>query len=592
MDMPDSLGRYRLERELGHGTMGVVYEGWDDDLNRRVAIKIIRTSELLDPELASEYSRRFIQEAKNAGQLMHPNIVTVFDFGNEAGMNFLVMELIRGKELKTYLDAGHVFSIPEAVAIACQLLEALDYVHSKHIFHRDIKPANVMLEAATQRVRLTDFGVARFSAGDGQDGTGAGTVVGTPGYMSPEQINGMSAGAGVDLFAAGVLLYQCLTLHRPFAGKNAMEIWQKTVHEEPAPMFSYRDGIPPALERAVRHALAKNTLERPASARALIDELQDAIAGANFDDEGTRMLDVGRQDVPRHGSSVRPQARASAVDLTPDGDRPDPARHPAPGGPKRAILARAFPTVGGAGLVLLVALTVGHLFVTPARVRPAPTTAAPSDSTTVPPASPITLPAPVNHEVSVDRIPAEGQVTQAQGDRPDNARRLTKGRDSRAVHKRGTPGELGVSHPERAVETTTRADAGLASPPATEMAKGPGSEAPAPAPEADWPDMNEDAAPRDGDEHIASMLTRQARYLKAAEVAESKGDRHSALVLYKHAYDAGSGSDRTRSMRDISGRAARAMSEIFGREGAHVEQFTWHLNAKTMEAGVTTTENR
>lgn len=292
MDKPGFLGRYELKRELGRGAMGVVYEGWDGQLLRKVAVKTILTGKLLDPAVASDYSERFMREARNAGQLIHPNIVTVFDFGNEGDIAYLVMELINGKELKAYLDAGHVFGIPEAVRIGCQLLEALDYVHERHIFHRDIKPANVMLEAGTGRVRLTDFGVARFAPNAGQEGSRAGTMVGTSSYMSPEQIKGLPAGVGADVFATGVLLYQCLTLQKPFVGSTEWDIWQKIVNDEPPPMSRYRDQVPAALERAVLRALAKDPRERPASARAMIGELQAAIEGEPVDAEATCMLAV------------------------------------------------------------------------------------------------------------------------------------------------------------------------------------------------------------------------------------------------------------------------------------------------------------
>jgi serine/threonine-protein kinase len=297
MEQGSFLGRYQLQREIGSGSMGVVYEAWDDKLKRKVAVKTILKSQLQDPQVAAEYSGRFIQEAQNAGQLIHPNIVTVFDFGNEADVAYLVMELIHGKELKTYLDDGHVFGIGEAVVIVCQLLEALDYVHGKRIFHRDIKPANVMLESATNRVRLTDFGVARMST-SGRDGTRTGTMVGTPSYMSPEQIKGLPAGAAADLFATAVLLYQCLTLRKPFSGNGDWEIWQKIISEDPLPMASYRPDIPQALEQAVRHALAKDPLARPASARAMIDELKNAVGSAAFDPDATRVVPDGSLHLP------------------------------------------------------------------------------------------------------------------------------------------------------------------------------------------------------------------------------------------------------------------------------------------------------
>jgi serine/threonine protein kinase len=311
------LGRYQLVRVLGRGAMGVVYEGLDPKLNRQVAVKTILKSQMLDQQLAAEYSARFIREAQAVARLNHPNIVTVFDFGSEAEVAYLVMEFIRGKELKTYLDAKHLFGIAEAVAIVCDLLEALDYAHNNGIIHRDIKPANVMLDGGG-RVKLTDFGVARLSEGGGQDGTRAGTMVGTPSYMSPEQIKGLPAGAGADLFATGVLLYQCLSLQKPFIGTSEWDIWQKIVNEDPPPLSTYRDMVPAALERTVLRALAKDPKHRHPSARALIADLKAAVAGESFDADATRLV-LGRSPPAgaggEHNGSIAPSRSATTASV-------------------------------------------------------------------------------------------------------------------------------------------------------------------------------------------------------------------------------------------------------------------------------------
>lgn len=204
-----------------------------------------------------------------------------------------------------YLDAKHVFGIDETVGIVCNLLDALDYAHEKYIYHRDIKPANVMIDVRG-RVKLTDFGVARQSDGTGNDGTRAGTMVGTPSYMSPEQIKGLPAQAAADLFATGVVLYQCLTLHKPFSGGSEWEIWQKIVNEPPPPLSQYRAGVPPALERAMLRALAKDPKERPPSAAAMIADLKASIAGASFDPDATRIVSKPATGPARDDSSMRP----------------------------------------------------------------------------------------------------------------------------------------------------------------------------------------------------------------------------------------------------------------------------------------------
>src|SRR3990172_5520181 len=182
---PQTLGRYQLERVLGKGAMGVVYEALDPRLHRKVAIKTILKSQL-DEETAREYSMRFAREAQAVARLNHPNMVQVYDFGEEGDVAYIVMEFIRGKELKSFFDANEHFELKDSVRLMCELLSALDLAHEAGIVHRDIKPANVMLDSQGH-VKLTDFGVARVTDVDRThvERTQAGTMVGTPAYMSP-----------------------------------------------------------------------------------------------------------------------------------------------------------------------------------------------------------------------------------------------------------------------------------------------------------------------------------------------------------------------------------------------------------------------
>src|SRR5262252_4953875 len=188
MAEPATLGRYQIERVLGKGAMGVVYEALDPKLNRKVAIKTILVSQL-DEETAKDFSRRFVREAHAVARLNHPNIVQVYDFGEEGGLAYLVMEFIRGSELKSALASGRVFDRRQCVRIMCELLDALDFAHEACVVHRDIKPANVMIDSQG-RAKLTDFGVARITDADrsGAERTQAGTVVGTPAYMSRRHV--------------------------------------------------------------------------------------------------------------------------------------------------------------------------------------------------------------------------------------------------------------------------------------------------------------------------------------------------------------------------------------------------------------------
>src|SRR5258706_11971917 len=181
------LGRYDLTRVLGKGAMGIVYEGLDPRLNRKVAMKTMLKCLLDDEAVSKEYSMRFMREAQSVVRLNHPNIVQVYDFGEQGDIAYIVMEFIKGKELKNFFDANERFELKESVRIMCELCDALDFAHDGGIVHRDIKPANVLLDAQA-RVKLADFGVARVTDTDrtSVEKTQAGTMVGTPAYMSPE----------------------------------------------------------------------------------------------------------------------------------------------------------------------------------------------------------------------------------------------------------------------------------------------------------------------------------------------------------------------------------------------------------------------
>lgn len=265
------LGRYEIVRVLGSGAMGVVYEGRDNKLHRQVAIKTIIKSALVDEEQAADYSVRFMREAQAVAQLNHPNIVTVYDFGEEGDISYFVMEFIQGHELKKFLDSDAQFSLDKSLGLMIDLLGALDYAHSHGIVHRDIKPANIMLDKSG-RLKLTDFGVVKVL--DNQEGTQAGTMVGTPGYMSPEQILGTGVSPRSDIFAAGVVLYQLLTWKKPFTGEGVFTIQQKIINEDPTPPSTMDANLPPFLDQIVNKALAKKPEQRYAHASEFADDLK------------------------------------------------------------------------------------------------------------------------------------------------------------------------------------------------------------------------------------------------------------------------------------------------------------------------------
>src|SRR5436190_17878835 len=280
-----TLGRYNIERTLGKGAMGVVYEGIDPRLGRRVAIKTILKSHL-DADTAKEYSMRFVREAQAVARLNHPNIVQVYDFGEEGDIAYLVMEFIKGKELKAFFDANERFDLKEAVRIMAELCDALDFAHNAGIIHRDIKPANVMLDAQA-RTKLTDFGVARVQDSDktSVERTQAGTMVGTPAYMSPEQITGGNIDKRTDVFSAGIILYQFLTGEKPFTGSGAWTIAKKIIQEEPPLPSSLNNAITPLFDAVVNKALAKNPDQRFQSARDLAVALKRALDGKAVEED-------------------------------------------------------------------------------------------------------------------------------------------------------------------------------------------------------------------------------------------------------------------------------------------------------------------
>jgi eukaryotic-like serine/threonine-protein kinase len=278
------LGRYRLERVLGKGAMGVVYEGFDPRLNRRVAVKTILKSHL-DDHTAQDYSKRFEREAQAVARLNHPNIVQVHDFGEEGDVAYLVMEFIKGRELKSYFGARERFPLDEAVRILCELCDALDFAHEAGVVHRDVKPANVMLDAR-MRVKLTDFGVARLQDANRSQATQQGTMVGTPAYMSPEQISGAAVDGRSDIFSAGVVLYQFLTGEMPFGGGGAWTIAKKIMQDQPPRPSSIDATIPPYFDRVVAKALAKNPAQRYQSAQQFAAALRHALEG-KAEDDGT-----------------------------------------------------------------------------------------------------------------------------------------------------------------------------------------------------------------------------------------------------------------------------------------------------------------
>ncbi len=351
----ETLGKYEIKRQLGKGAMGTVYEGWDPIIERRVAIKTVSLPDSSDPE-TEEALARFRREAQAAGRLTHPNIVGVFDYGETSDLAYIVMEFVDGPPLKNLLDKQERFTVADTVRIMDDLLAGLKFSHDRGVVHRDIKPANLMLTSSGQ-AKIADFGIARIES---SSMTQAGTVMGTPAYMSPEQIMGQVVDARSDIYSSGVLLYQLLTGERPFEG-GMSAIMHKALNTD-APLPSQISvTAPTSFDAVVRKAMAKRPEERFADAAAFANAIRDAAAG--------RGSITGSQEPDEEATLVaspRAAAPAPAVAAAPPADRGRPQAVPRPL-PTQAVvppkkskmpliiggMAAALSLVGGVGWFLL-----------------------------------------------------------------------------------------------------------------------------------------------------------------------------------------------------------------------------------------------
>lgn len=274
MNEGDRLSKYEIGRALGRGAAGIVLEGWDSVIQRRVAIKTVRMDDMVEGE-AAEQIDRFRREARAAGQLVHPNIVTVHDYGEAEGVAYIVMEFVEGPSLKAVLEAGFALSRGDVVRIMEDVLAGLAFSHQHGVIHRDIKPANVMLtgrDISTARAKIADFGIARVES---STLTQAGTMMGTPAYMAPEQFLGEPIDARSDIYAAGVLLYQLLTGQRPFEGSISSIMHQVlTIEARPPSMLVMT--VDPVFDRVVLRAIAKRPAQRFQYAAAFAEALREA----------------------------------------------------------------------------------------------------------------------------------------------------------------------------------------------------------------------------------------------------------------------------------------------------------------------------
>src|SRR6202022_2767845 len=289
-------GRYEITGELGRGAMGVVYKAIDPVIGRTVAVKTIRLSEegtgLSRPELLA----RFQTEARAAGLLTHPNIVVVFDAGEEEGLYYITMKLVEGKSLQAMIDGGQGFPLPRILRIMEQTCSALQFAHERNVVHRDIKPANLML-TADDTVKVTDFGTAKILQFGTQQQTAH--VMGTPSYMAPEQVKGRAVDGRSDIFSLGVLLYEILTGEKPFPGQSITTVIYKIVNEDPVPPRQLNSSIHHGISDVVMKALAKDPDLRYQSCREMLEDLKNYRAKAASEGNVDATLVSGLPKVPQ-----------------------------------------------------------------------------------------------------------------------------------------------------------------------------------------------------------------------------------------------------------------------------------------------------
>ncbi|WP_458096267.1 protein kinase domain-containing protein [Roseomonas sp. WA12] len=376
--------KYELRGTLGTGAMGVVLDGFDTQIERRVAIKVVRKPEPDDAE-AVEAAARFKREAQAAGRLSHPGIVGVFDYGENDDTAWIVMEMVQGGTLKALMDRNERLPLRETVRIMGQVLAALAYAHGRGVIHRDIKPANVMLTEEGD-AKLADFGIARI---ENSAMTQVGTLMGTPSYMAPEQLRGEALDARADIWAAGVMLYQLLTGEKPFAG-GFSAVMHKVLNTEPAPPSALSSSVPAAMDAVVMKALAKRPDDRWPDARAFAAAIEAAAlpgAVAPEAEDATRVITAA----PRPAAAPAPVAA------------PAPARRPAWVLPVTGLGALA--VLGAAGFLLVPRGEAPSPPVVTAQAPASPP--APSASPPVPNTQPVPAQSAPSQSVSPPGAPAQ-----------------------------------------------------------------------------------------------------------------------------------------------------------------------------------------
>ena len=296
------VGKYRVDGLIGRGSVGVVYKGYDGQIDRPVAIKTLRLDILSGVVDRDNLLKRFSTEARSAGRCVHPNIVTVFDYVEQDDTPYIVMEFVDAGTLENVINSGTMLPLRQVGEIMVQLVSALEHAHAKGIVHRDVKPANILCPTASS-IKVTDFGVARFDAVGLTNATGLGAI-GTPNYMSPEQFLGRPVDGRSDLYAAGVILFEMLTGAKPFVARDLTELMRKLINDKPPRLSTLRPGSSRHLDEVVQRALARNPDDRFQTGSQLIDALNVAIEATGADNKPALDLTA---------ISLRPKTKSSAA---------------------------------------------------------------------------------------------------------------------------------------------------------------------------------------------------------------------------------------------------------------------------------------
>ncbi len=340
--MAPTLGRYEIQKELGKGAMGIVYLGKDPKINRTVAIKTMRFEDDIDEKTLKEVKIRFFREAQAAGNLSHPNILKIFDAGEEQEMAYIAMELLKGDDLKKWAAKDALLPVEKVLEYIAKVADALDYAHKQGVIHRDIKPANIML-LEDGSVRVTDFGIARIQE---SSKTATGTVLGTPYYMSPEQIAGKKVDGRSDIFSLGVTLYELLTGERPWKGGESIGTLFFQIASDPYPdPLSIRPDMPEGIKTIIDRALKKNPDERYQKAGEMAADINALLSGREMPPPSAKPQTQPAAANPQTGN-ISPQTKPATAQAIPSA-RPavksPPPQRTAPPQTKPAVPAAARP---------------------------------------------------------------------------------------------------------------------------------------------------------------------------------------------------------------------------------------------------------